>query len=45
MFDFKTFVENENSSLYDFLANNVRLLLKYQGSEYVTSIKEILIAS
>jgi hypothetical protein len=44
-FNVGEFISNEKASLYDFLAQNVRINLNFQGSEYVTALKELMIAN
>lgn len=43
MMDPKEFVANPKATLYDFLMNNIRLKLDFDGSEYVTAIKELMV--
>jgi hypothetical protein len=44
IFDLKDMLENPKASLYDILTNNIRVKFTYQGSEYVSAIKELMIA-
>lgn len=44
-FDLGLFVSNPAATFYDFLANNIRLAASFEGSEYVTALKELMIAN
>jgi hypothetical protein len=45
IFDLKDLIENPKASIYDFLKKSIRIKLNYVGSEYVTAIKELMIAA
>ena len=45
VFDLKRYIDDPKASLYDFLTKDVRIKLKYLGSEYVSAIKELMIAA
>jgi hypothetical protein len=44
-FDLGEFVTNKKVNLYDFLKQNIRIKFNFKGSEYVTALKELMIAN
>ena len=43
-FNIGELITNKNANLYEFLSQNIRIRLNFKGSEYVTALKELMIA-
>jgi len=44
-FDIGEFITNKKANLYHFLKQNIRIKFYFKGSEYVTALKELMIAN